>query len=140
MNLLQSLVSKIQSLEQLGTDTAKAVNRSTPWGQANQTNYNAAHAPAAPQPTLGQLAGNGAAPTSQRMTPVQPNIQGVQNPGDTPLQRGGYVSHLMPQQPYDQTQLQVGVPMYPLQQRVNPTYGQLPQLDKPLLQHLSELQ
>lgn len=64
MGLLQNLIHDIgavpravhQNIDQPLIDTAQMVNRNTPWGQANQANYNAQHTQQAQglQPVLHQ--------------------------------------------------------------------------------------
>lgn len=124
MNLLQQLIGSLEhtreQVRSLPIEAAKAANRSTPWGQANQTAYNQAHpalrpSVAAPAPHfLGQLSGLGTLPPQGSM----PAVQGVQNPGAMQLQQGSYANRIAPQLSYDQQQPQIGVTQYPLSRPV----------------------
>lgn len=92
-------MSILQQLEQLPVVAAKAANRSTPWGQANQAAFNAAHPAPSILPAVRPLPY-----TANRMQlQYSPDVQGVQNPGYTPLQAlHSFTSQTQGQLPYGQ--------------------------------------
>lgn len=123
-------------------EAVRAVNRNTPWGQANQQAYNAMHSPAR-QSALSALAVQPTPNNSIQLGGDEPyQVQDTQagfnmHPQRSNIQQGSPYMLALPQGRFNQQQPQVGVTQYPIQQSYQSQT--LPELPYPFLQHLGRL-